>query len=94
MSEFLQCDAEGCGHVEDVAEITAGMVGKPCPKCGASLLTAEDWKFYSERYRPVVNAMLSLGLVTEAEGEVPASDRIRFHYHNGEMRISLPKTSS
>lgn len=40
---FLKCDAEGCDHVEPVAEIRKDDIGKPCPKCGANLLTEEDF---------------------------------------------------
>lgn len=43
MSEVLKCDAENCGHVEQVGKITADMVGMPCPVCGSNLLTEEDW---------------------------------------------------
>jgi len=39
----LKCDAPDCDHIEKISEITAAMIGKPCPKCGASLLTTEDF---------------------------------------------------
>lgn len=41
----LKCDAPGCGHHEsadlDLAK-SGALIGKPCPSCGASLLTKED----------------------------------------------------
>ncbi len=43
----LKCDAPGCGYTDKTtwpstaAEIMS-LVGRPCPKCGASLLTPED----------------------------------------------------
>jgi len=43
LSKGLKCDAPGCSHREDVLEITEALIGKPCPKCGASLLTKEDF---------------------------------------------------
>ena len=43
MSEVLNCDAPGCGHVEHVGTITEDMIDMPCPACGANLLTQGDW---------------------------------------------------
>mgnify|MGYP003653020939 CR=1 FL=1 len=43
MSEVLNCDAAGCGHIEQVGKITADMVGLACPRCGSDLLTEADW---------------------------------------------------
>ena len=40
----LKCDADGCGHEETIDEIKASHIGTPCPKCGANLLTEEDYK--------------------------------------------------
>lgn len=94
MSEFLKCDAEGCDHVEDVAEITVDMVGKPCPKCGANLLTPEDWTFYSTVFRPGLDALAAAGLDVRAGKDTPADERAAFNYHDGEIRISLPKASA
>ncbi len=42
----LRCDVPGCGYQTDYAETwetIADCIGRPCPKCGASLLTAEDY---------------------------------------------------
>ena len=39
----LKCDAAGCDHVESPEEYTAALVGKTCPKCGAVILTQEDY---------------------------------------------------
>lgn len=47
MSEYLVCDAKGCGHVENAGAITPLMIGKPCPDCGADLLTAADLALFS-----------------------------------------------
>jgi hypothetical protein len=40
--EFLKCDTPTCDHFE-MSQIVAANVGKPCPKCGANLLTREDF---------------------------------------------------
>lgn len=41
----IKCDAPGCDYVDDKAEFGDGMkwLGAPCPLCGASLLTVEDY---------------------------------------------------
>lgn len=43
MNQFLKCDEPNCDHHEDVETITEDMIGKPCPKCGANLLTQKDF---------------------------------------------------
>lgn len=45
-SEYLKCDANGCDHVENIDCISQDLVGKTCPKCGANLLTQEDYNHY------------------------------------------------
>jgi hypothetical protein len=94
MSEFLKCDAAGCDHRETVGEITADMVGKACPKCGSNLLTEEDWTFFSTVFRPGMHALAAAGLDMRAGEDTPPDQRAAFNYHNGEIRISLPKSPS
>ena len=43
-AKHLKCDATGCYYVETIPELTAALIGKPCPKCGANLLTTEDYE--------------------------------------------------
>lgn len=44
MTAYLKCDEPDCDHVEYHKKISAEMIGKPCPKCGANLLTEEDFR--------------------------------------------------
>lgn len=39
---FLKCDRKGCPHIEFHHSLTDKHIGKPCPRCGDSLLTHED----------------------------------------------------
>ena len=87
MSEYLKCDAAGCDHVEDVDVIVAEMVGKPCPKCGANLLTAEDWNTWHERFVPVFNAMKVEGLIDPAAPSGPTV-AIRVGFHDGGLSFT------
>lgn len=68
MGEFLKCDSQDCDHVEQVGIITADMIDMPCPKCGANLLTAEDW----EAWQPFSEM---LGLVSDLTASSPTSDK-------------------
>lgn len=81
----LKCDADGCGYVEPDAsrKITADLIGTACPRCGASLLTAEDY----------VSAM-GLAAVIDALNEVigpvpPDAERVRMSVnpHAGQINI-------
>lgn len=40
---YLKCDEENCMHQEYHVRIEEEQIGKPCPRCGASLLTQEDY---------------------------------------------------
>lgn len=44
----LKCDRPGCGFVDPEPQLTEeylmSNIGRPCPLCGASLLTKEDAK--------------------------------------------------
>ena len=91
MSEFLRCDATGCDHVEDVGAITAEMVDKPCPKCGANLLTKADFDVYAAVFQPAMRMMFDLGLAKEAASGTPPEQSITVNYHDGEMRVKMPK---
>lgn len=82
MMEVLNCDAPGCGHVEPVREITEAMVGMPCPKCGADLLTMEDWRGW-QAHRAVLQAAEALSKqIGEGDGMM-----LSLRYHNGAVRI-------
>lgn len=86
MSAFLQCDAAGCDHREDVEEIVEAQVGMPCPKCGASLLTREDFDVYVARFKPMLDMMKVLGLAVDPEPGTDAQ-RVSVHYHDGVTTI-------
>jgi hypothetical protein len=90
MSEHLKCDAAGCDHVEIVGTITEDMIGKPCPKCGANLLTKEDWDVWVALVRPSIKLAHDLGLSGSAEPGDPRAIRVGFH--DGNLSMSLPKT--
>ena len=60
----LQCDANGCGHVEEVPTLSQELVGKPCPKCGANLLTQRDFDEWGE-IQTLIETLRALGVVTD-----------------------------
>lgn len=39
----LKCDAFPCDYFDPDAQVTVEVVGRPCPKCGSTLLTEEDF---------------------------------------------------
>lgn len=38
----LKCDAPGCDYVDPTAPVDETQLNRPCPKCGANLLTEAD----------------------------------------------------
>ena len=86
---FLQCDAPGCDHVEQVDGISEEHIGKECPKCGANLLTEEDF----EDFRPMadlINVFNKAGLTTDdpTRSDLPT---VSMHTHKGKTTIAIDK---
>lgn len=88
MTEFLKCDTEGCSHVEQVGTITADMVERPCPVCGSSLLTKEDWVKWSAVISPLLKAIMPL---TEATTEDGPMIKTTVGLHNNKMTATVEK---
>ena len=84
MQCWLKCDADGCDHQEDVPWLTADMVGKPCPKCGANLLTDDDFKA-GVRMKAFLDALSEIGLVKDEQSESGVS--VSINPHNGKTNI-------
>jgi hypothetical protein len=64
----LQCDADGCDHRENIPDYSAEYIGKPCPKCGASLLTQEDYDDFHRHLKPAIDLLLAAGLAKMNDG--------------------------
>ena len=89
MSEVLNCDADGCGHVESVGKITADMVNMPCPKCGANLLTEEDW----QAWQPFSDLLGILNNVADGEATKAADAvtlKVGLHGKTTKIEIERP----
>lgn len=89
---YLRCDRAGCGHRETVPAITVDMIGRPCPDCGDSLLTAADFAHWQNVVSPQLVALQVLeaaaveaGIVSVAAGKVT----VNLHHHNGETTLKI-----
>lgn len=85
MREVLKCDAEGCDHIEPVEAVTSDLVGKPCPKCGASLLTQEDW----DAWAPIRDLLLELEKAADGVADTEDQIDVSIGYHDGEASIKF-----
>jgi hypothetical protein len=90
MREVLSCDADGCGHVEEIEEITAEHIGMPCPKCGANLLTQEDW----EAWQPVRAMMAIMSAAAKSKGDANSQVEVSVGLHNGKTTIEIERPKS
>lgn len=89
MTEVLNCDADGCGHVEPVARITAGHVGMPCPKCGESLLTEADW----QAWKPIQALLLAAESAGQDSSDGKVELNVRLHGDKTTVEITKPKST-
>ncbi|MEH7827631.1 hypothetical protein [Gemmobacter denitrificans] len=90
MQAFLKCDADGCDHREDVPEITADMIGKPCPKCGANLLTEADYR-EGMRMKHFLEALEKLGIAGSTK---PDAVPVSINPHAGEINIKIGQAAA
>lgn len=67
MQGFLKCDAAGCTHREPVEALTQDLVGKPCPICGANLLTQEDFDDWHASVAPMIEILKAMGIAKPLE---------------------------
>lgn len=90
MAEYLKCDAAGCNHVENVAAITEEMVDKPCPVCGANLLTREDWEAWKP-FQALLSAVESIAGSQPDQGDRTA---LRVGLHGAKTTIEIDRGES
>jgi hypothetical protein len=79
--EYLKCDASSCDHFE-MAPIVIENVGKPCPKCGANLLTQDDFI----NYRKMKAGIDAANEVVFAANPKAPMILMAAHSHNGQVR--------
>lgn len=84
----LKCDADGCGYEETIDEIKASYIGMPCPKCGANLLTEDD-------YNNSLKLLAIAGAINEIFGPVKTDNSnttgsiISFNPHGDTVTIKV-----
>ncbi len=86
---FLKCDAKNCTHVETVEVIGKEHIGKPCPECGASLLTERGYRVF-RRMMFVLKPFRWLGMIKDPnpDGSIPDGYKTAsFHHHAGKTTI-------
>lgn len=84
----LKCDATDCDHKEDYGELSRDLIGKECPKCGANLLTEEDY-IAGLRVEAMIGLLKDLGLATYATDPDDKSVLMSFNPHAGSMTIKI-----
>ena len=88
--EYLKCDASGCGFKVQVKRISQEHVGEACPRCGANLLTQEDYDQWVEHFQDVLPMLARLG------GEVDGDDLVAVdaNLHENRLRIAINSQES
>jgi hypothetical protein len=85
---YLKCDAKGCNHKEAVPAITEDLIGRPCAVCGESLLTRADFEQTQSLVMPIVDALISSGIVRFMKrGE--SGPLLRIGNHDGEFTVKV-----
>lgn len=85
-SFFLKCDAPGCLHQEPCDAITEQLIGKPCPKCGADLLTREDFDAMQTHLEYINVLNDALEIPDDATGECVL---LSVNPHAGDVHFTL-----
>lgn len=66
------------------------MVGTPCPKCGANLLTEEDAEQWMKHIQPVTDMMRELGLLSDqpVDPSDATATALSLHLHQNKLTLS------
>lgn len=66
----IKCDAEGCDYTDENVNLEDynDYLNKPCPKCGANLLTQEDMDTVQYMIK-MVNFLNDAGIMAESEDD-------------------------
>ena len=83
---YLLCDA--CGHRDLVDGYHADLIGRPCPKCGADMLTQKD---YDDTLKLLEGIALLNGLFGASGLEAGEEDAatLRMNPHDGALNIRV-----
>ena len=87
--EYLKCDADGCDHIELHPKLTADLVGRLCPKCGADLLTQKDYDDFCGVTRPIVELTRAIGLTAPTD-DPNGGGLVKIGNHGGTFYITPP----
>jgi hypothetical protein len=79
--EYLKCDTPSCDYFE-MMPVVVELVGKPCPKCGASLLTQDDYIDY-RKMKAGIDATNEVVLAANPKAPMPMT---LMATHNGQVR--------
>lgn len=88
---FLKCDAADCGHVENVPAVSRDLIGMPCPKCGANLLTEKDCEDWLAMIQPGIDLMRSLGLLVDQPNDRQNLRSFGVHLHDENLSVGPVK---
>lgn len=83
----LICDVPSCGHVQEIEDLSAKYINMPCPKCGANLLTEEDFEA-GMKSLAIVQVLGALGLAVHPD----SSDKgtlMSVNPHAGNINIKI-----
>jgi hypothetical protein len=93
----LHCDACGYDLPEKIA-FTRDLIGKPCPKCGANMLTEEDFLKTEKMFRFIdgVNRIFGplFGKTPKQIRENPENPAIQVQIHGDEVLIRRRPTEN
>lgn len=90
---FLQCDTKGCDHIEKTPDYGPQYIGMPCPKCGANLLTQEDFDAAQPMYA-AIEILKKMGLVGGEIEQGKEYTALSLGHHNGKTKIEMENLPS
>tara|TARA_R110002073_G_scaffold100593_1_gene228901 strand:- start:1495 stop:1782 length:288 start_codon:yes stop_codon:yes gene_type:complete len=85
---YLQCDAQSCDHVEDATDYGPHLIGKPCPKCGESLLTQQDFDD-AEPMRLMMELLIKAGIASDTGADMKHPVTLDVNQHAGQTTIKI-----
>lgn len=83
----LRCDNPKCDHVDPNQPFGKHLIGKPCPKCRANLLTERDYKIAARIVMMVNLVNFCLGWLFGTEEPPKTTQRTRVDVRHGTAKV-------
>ena len=84
----LMCDADGCGHVQEIEKLSRELIGMKCQLCGENMLTEAEF-LSGLKVEGMIDLLVKLGLATDEENATENHVKVEINPHGGDLNMKI-----